>query len=41
MLGPAYPTAIPELMAYMTLIVPCSQDYAGLDTTLRFVTRQP
>ena len=29
-LGPAYPTAIPELMAYMTLIVRCSQDYAGL-----------
>ena len=30
MLGPAYPTAIPELMAYMTLIVRCSQDHAGL-----------
>ena len=29
-LGPAYPTAIPEFMAYMTLIVRCSQDYAGL-----------
>ena len=29
-LGPVYPIAIPELMAYMTLIVCCSQDYAGL-----------
>ena len=29
-LGPAYPTIIPELIAYMTLIVCCSQDYAGL-----------
>ena len=29
-LGPAYPAAIPELMAYMTLIVCCSQDYANL-----------
>ena len=29
-LGPCYPQAIPELMAYMSLIIRCSQDYEGL-----------
>ena len=29
-LGPVYPSAIPEMMAYMNLIVRCSQDYEGL-----------
>ena len=29
-LGPAYPQAIPELMAYMSLIIRCNQDYEGL-----------
>ena len=29
-LGPTYPSAIPELMAYMSLILHCSQDYDGL-----------
>ena len=29
-LGPFYPQAIPELMAYMSLIIRCSQDYEGL-----------
>ena len=29
-LAPAYPDRIPELMAYMTMIIRASQDYAGL-----------
>ena len=29
-LGPVYSQAIPELMAYMSLIIRCSQDYEGL-----------
>ena len=29
-LGPVYPTAILEMMAYMNLIICCSQDYEGL-----------
>ena len=30
MLGPLYPQAISKLMAYMSLIIQCSQDYEGL-----------
>ena len=29
-LGPAYPEAIPELMAYAATIIRVSQDFAGL-----------
>ena len=29
-LGPLFPQAIPELMAYMSLAIRCSQDYDGL-----------
>lgn len=28
--GPFYPQAIPELMAYISLNICCSQDYEGL-----------
>ena len=31
-LGPFYPQAIPELMACMSWIIQCSQDYEGLQS---------